>query len=395
MPRDSGVTSKQHDVLDVAAEHAGLNGRADGHALIRVDALVGLLAGDALHGFLHGGNTGGAAHEDDLVDVLGGDAGVLHGLIERADGLVDQIRGQFVELGAGDGDVQMLGAGGVRGDERQVDVDAHQAGQFDLGLLSGFLQALQGHAVLAQVDAVFLLELGSDVVDQAVVEIVAAQMGVAAGGQHFKHAVADLHEADIERAAAQVVNEDLVGVALVEAVGQRRGGRLVDDALDLEAGDAARVLGGLTLGIGEVRRHGDDGLVDLLAEVAFGVRLELLQDHGRDLRRSVGLAVDVDFIVGAHLALDGDDGAIRIGDGLALGDLADEALAVLGKGHDRRRGAGALRVGDDGRLAALHDGDAGIGGAKVDTDNLAHNKSLLNGCENAWVVVFFIPQRRL
>ena len=64
---------QQHDVLDVAAKHAGLDGRADGHALVGVDALVGLLAGDALHGFLHGGDTGGAAHEDDLVDVLGGE----------------------------------------------------------------------------------------------------------------------------------------------------------------------------------------------------------------------------------------------------------------------------------------------------------------------------------
>ena len=73
------------------------------------------------------------------------------------------------------------------------------------------------------------------------------------------------------------------------------------------------------------------------------------------------------------MALDGDNGAVRVGDGLALGDLADETLAVLGKGHDRRRGASALRVGDNGRFAALHDGDAGIGGAQVDTDNLAHN----------------------
>ena len=57
----------------------------------------------------------------------------------------------------------------------------------------------------------------------------------------------------------------------------------------------------------------------------------------------------------------------------ATADQADEALAVLGKRHDRRRGAAALRVGDDGRFAALHDGDAGIGGAQVDADNLAHN----------------------
>jgi hypothetical protein len=45
----------------------------------------------------------------------------------------------------------------------------------------------------------------------------------------------------------------------------------------------------------------------------------------------------------------------RVGDGLALGDLADEALAVLGESDDRRGGPAALRVGDDDGVASLHD----------------------------------------
>src|ERR687891_199535 len=78
----------------------------------------------------------------------------------------------------------------------------------------------------------------------------------------------------------------LVGL-LVEPVGQRGRGRLVDDALDLEAGDAAGVLGGLALVVVEVRGNGDHRGVDGLAEIGLGVRLELLQDHRRDLRRRV------------------------------------------------------------------------------------------------------------
>ena len=35
---------------------------------------------------------------------------------------------------------------------------------------------------------------------------------------------------------------------------------------------------------------------------------------------------------GAHLTLDGDDGAVGVGDGLTLGDLAHQTLAVLGEG---------------------------------------------------------------
>ena len=123
---------------------------------------------------------------------------------------------------------------------------------------------------------------------------------------------------------------------LLEPVGERRGGGLVDDAQDLEAGDLAGLLGGGALRVVEVGGHGDDGLGDGVAEVGLGVALELHQRAGRDLLRGVRLAVDVDRPVGAHVALDRADRAIGVGDGLALGDLTDEDLAVLGEGDDRR-----------------------------------------------------------
>jgi NAD-specific glutamate dehydrogenase len=52
------------------------------------------------------------------------------------------------------------------------------------------------------------------------------------------------------------------------SIGQRRGGRFVHDALDVETRDAPRVLGGLTLRVVEVRADRDDGLGHLLAKVA-------------------------------------------------------------------------------------------------------------------------------
>jgi hypothetical protein len=92
-----------------------------------------------------------------------------------------------------------------------------------------------------------LLELVGEPVDQALVPVVAAQVRVAVGREHLEHAVADLEDRDVERAAAEVEHRDLLVLLLVEAVGQRRRGRLVDDALDLQARDLARVLGGLAL----------------------------------------------------------------------------------------------------------------------------------------------------
>ena len=79
------------------------------------------------------------------------------------------------------------------------------------------------------------------------------------------------------------------------------------------------------------------------------------------------------FIVAtAHEALDGVNRVLRVGDRLALGHLADEAFAGLGDGYDGRRGAPAFLVGDYDRLAALHDGNDGVGSPEVNSDNLAH-----------------------
>ena len=58
----------------------------------------------------------------------------------------------------------------------------------------------------------------------------------------------------------------------------------------------------------------------------------------------------------------------------ALGRLADHALAALREGDDRRGGAGTLRVFEHDRLAAFHDGQTGVGGAEVDTENLGHDE---------------------
>ena len=227
------------------------------------------------------------------------------------------------------------------------------------------------------------------------VEVVAAQVGVTVGGFHLEHAVAELQDGDIEGAAAEVVDRDLHVLALlVETVGEGRGRRLVDDTLDLEAGDLARLLGGLALRVGEVGRHGDDRLGHLLAEVILGRLLHLLEDDGGDLLRGVEAAVDVDargvvlaagdlvrhagdlavhLVVGfAHETLDREDRVVRIGDGLALGGVAHLALAILSESDDGRRRARAFVIDDNGRLVAFHHGHAGIGGAQVDSDDFSH-----------------------
>ena len=127
-----------------------------------------------------------------------------------------------------------------------------------------FFQPLQRELVAAQVDALLFLEFVGQIVDQPHVEVFAAQEGVAVGRLHLEHAVADFQDGNIEGAAAEVVDRDGAGLFLIEAVGERARGRLVDDAQHFQAGDLAGVLGRLTLSIIEVCGNGDDGLIDLL-----------------------------------------------------------------------------------------------------------------------------------
>ena len=178
-------------------------------------------------------------------------------------------------------------------------------------------------------------------------------------GLHFEDAVADLEDRHVERAATKVEHEDgFVFVALVEAVGERRCGRLIDNAEYFEACDGACFLRGGALGIVEVGGHGNDSLRDRVAEVALGVALELHQRAGADLLCGVLLAVDVVRLPRlAHVALHRTEGAIRVGDGLALCDFADEHFAGLRERDNGRGGAATFGVRDDDGLAAFQDRD--------------------------------------
>ena len=112
--------------------------------------------------------------------------GILQRDAARLDGLLDQVVDQRLELGPGQLDVEVLRARGVGGDVRQVDVGLLRAGQLDLGALGRVLQALQRQRILAQVDALLFLEFLDQEVDDALVEVLAAEEGVAVGGQHLE-----------------------------------------------------------------------------------------------------------------------------------------------------------------------------------------------------------------
>ena len=319
-------------------------------------------------------------------------------LLDRAASALDQILGQLLELGARQRQVQVLGPGGVGRYERQVDLSLGRRRQLDLRALGGFVQALERLRIVAQVDSLIALELVGEPVHHPLVEVIATQVSISAGRPHLDHTVPDLQQRDVERPATEVEHEDRLLALLVHSVGQRGGGRLVDDSQNLEAGDLAGVLGCLTLRVVEVGRDGDHGLGNPLAEELGGVLRQLPQHQGRDLLRRVLLAADLephrvvrslDDLVGDDLRLFVDlapsttdepfrriDGRLRIENRLAPGDLTHQPLTVLGERDDRRRDPPAFGVGDDLGLPALHRrGHDRVRRAQIDANCLGHISS--------------------
>ncbi len=395
---------QQKNVLHVAGKDAPLDCGTDGHHFVRIHASVRFLAEEILHQLLDLGDTGGTTHQNHLINIVRRHVRLAQSLLARSQRLLEQIFGKLFELGAGNGQVQVLRAFLRRRDEGKVHIGLHLVRKLHLGLLCGLAQALQRHCIAPQIDSFLLLELVGDKIHQTLVEVVPAKVRIAACGLHFEHAVAKLKNGDIERAAAKVVDGNfLIRPFLVQTVCQSGRGRLVDDALHFQPGNLAGVLGCLALRVVEIGRNGDHRLGNLLSQIVFGRLLHLLQDHGGNFRRRIEPVVDLHpyrIVIAAHhlvrhhlllllhlvmgtphKALDRINGVLRVGYGLTLGGLTDKTIARLGEEHTSEpdNGGGSARpfaVGNDGRRRPLHNGHYRVGGAEINADNFPHSRYL-------------------
>ena len=315
--------------------------------------------------------------------------------LDRLERRAEQVRAQLLEAGTRDAGVE------VDALEQRVDLDGRLRGrrQGALGAHARRAQAAEGALVLREVLLELALELLDEVVDHAVVEVLATEVRVTGRRLDLEDAAVDRQKRDIERTAAEIEDEHVALLLvrdLVQAVRDGGGRGLVDDAEHLEAGDGPGVLRRLALRVVEVGRDGDDGLLDLLAEVRLGDLLHLREDHRADLLRrerlgdALVVGLDHGLVVALRLDLERPVFHVALHDGvrdlaadealgvehrvgrvhrhLVLRGVADQALRV-GEGDVRRRGVVALVIRDDDHALVLPHTDAGVRRTEVDTDS--------------------------
>jgi hypothetical protein len=125
-----------------------LDGSSVSDSFVGVDGLVGLLSVEVVcDELLDAGDTGGAADQDDLVDLGLVDLGVGQDAVDGLQGGAEQVLAQLLETSTGDGGVE------VDTLEQGVDLNGGLGGgrQGALGTLASSAETTQGAGVGAQV----------------------------------------------------------------------------------------------------------------------------------------------------------------------------------------------------------------------------------------------------
>lgn len=99
-----------------------------------------------------------------------------------------------------------------------------------------------------------LLVLLGKAFNDAVIEILTTEVGIASSSQDLKDTAIDREKRNVECATSEVIDEcPGFGLGLlVKAIGDSSGGGFIDDTEDLQAGDSSRVFCCLALGVVEV-----------------------------------------------------------------------------------------------------------------------------------------------
>ena len=379
-----------------SAQDSGLDSGSEGDGFVGVDGLAKFLSVEEFgkHG-LDLGDTSRSSNKDNLVNSSLGDLGISQDLFARVHALLEVVHVQVLETGTGDGSIV------VNTVEEGVDFNVCLGGRrkSTLGTFASGSETTKRTLVLAHVLAVLALEVGEEVVNHSVIEILSSQVGISGSGLDLEDSLFNGKKRDIEGTSSQIENEDVLFVSLlVQTVGDGGSGRFVDNTKDVESRDGSSILGSLTLGVVEVGRNGDDSVLDFLTEVSLSDVLHLGKNHRRDFLSLEGLFFSLVFNLDdrgssrsrdnrerpvLHVGLDSgvrklasdqtlgiEDGVVGVHGSLGLGGISDKTFS-LGEGNIRRGGTVTLVVGNDFDTVILPDSDTGVGGSKINSDGFS------------------------
>ena len=171
--------------------------------------------------------------------------------------------------------------------ERQRDRCRENTGEFLLGFLGCFGQALKGLAIPPQIQSMLSLERISNPIHNALIEIIPAQLGVAVGGFDVEHTVRDSKQRHIKSATTEVKHQHATNGAAIKAIGEGGSRGFVEDAFHGDARQSASVAGGLTLSVIEIGRNRNHRCFDGFAQIGAGVIHQFADDAGYQLLRRV------------------------------------------------------------------------------------------------------------
>lgn len=206
----------------LASENGGLDGSTVCDGLVGVDRLVQLAAAEELGDErLDLGDTGRAADEDDVVDLLARDLGVLENLLDGLHGRLEEGGVDLLEAGTGDvgGEVLALEHEMMRICSDWSRIFAYLVERVDLnvglsdrrksalGTLACRAETTEGTSIVRDVELGLARELLLEVLEEGVVEVLTTQVGVTGSRLDGEDTTGDVEERDIESASAEIEDE--------------------------------------------------------------------------------------------------------------------------------------------------------------------------------------------
>ena len=185
------------------------------------------------------------------------------------------------------------------------------------------------------------LELLHHPVDDALVPIVTTEVRVTMCALYLEHTITNFKNAHVECSATKVEHQHcFVFASLVETISKCGCSWFVNNSQHFKAGNLSGFFCCSALSIVKICRHGNHGLRNGVAQICFGIALQLHECARADFLWRVLLAVNVVALpVFAHVALHAAEGAIWVRNCLTFGHFANQHFAGFRKRHDRWGGA--------------------------------------------------------